>query len=340
MALVSTVANDAHQLVLQTPGDAIAALSKPSRKSGILAPTMVVSGHEGEVLSVEFSPDGRNFASSSVDRNICVYEVYGECKNWCLLKGHQNAVLEVHWSRDGSRVYSCSADKTCAIWDVEEGQRVKKLSGHQQIVNSCSPSRRGPPLLASGADDGTTKIWDLRTRRCVKTFEHQYQILAVSFDDSSERVFSGSIDNTIRVYDMRKGAEESVLAGHIDSITGIDLSKDGSYLLSNSMDQSIRMWDVRPFIVGEERCVGMFRGATHNFEKNLLRVRWNSDDTMCAAGSADRYVYVWSTKDKKQILYKLPGHAGSVNEVAFHPIEPVIVSGASDKKIFLGELGG
>lgn len=35
-----------------------------------------------------------------------------------------------------------------------------------------------------------------------------------------------------------------------------------------------------------------------------------------------RFVYVWDTTSRR-ILYKLPGHAGSVNEVAFHPEEPI-----------------
>lgn len=35
-----------------------------------------------------------------------------------------------------------------------------------------------------------------------------------------------------------------------------------------------------------------------------------------------RFVYIWDTTSRR-ILYKLPGHAGSVNEVVFHPEEPV-----------------
>lgn len=41
---------------------------------------------------------------------------------------------------------------------------------------------------------------------------------------------------------------------------------------------------------------------------------------------------------KSAVLYKLPGHSGSVNEVAFHPKEPIVGSGSSEKTIFLGEL--
>ncbi len=60
----------------------------------------------------------------------------------------------------------------------------------------------------------------------------------------------------------------------------------------------------------------------HNFEKNLLHCTWSPDGAMVAAGSADRYVYVWDTTTRR-ILYKLPGHLGSVNDVDFHRIEPI-----------------
>jgi len=56
--------------------------------------------------------------------------------------------------------------------------------------------------------------------------------------------------------------------------------------------------------------------------QNLLRVAWSSDGGQVSAGSGDRFVYIWDTTSRR-ILYKLPGHAGSVNEVDFHPFEPI-----------------
>ena len=49
-----------------------------------------------------------------------------------------------------------------------------------------------------------------------------------------------------------------------------------------------------------------------------------------------RNVYVWETASGK-IIYKLPGHLGSVNDVDFHSIEPIVLSAGSDKQIYLGE---
>ena len=45
---------------------------------------------------------------------------------------------------------------------------------------------------------------------------------------------------------------------------------------------------------------------------------------------------MWETASRK-IVYKLPGHLGSVNDVDFHSIEPIILSAGSDKQIYLGE---
>lgn len=122
----------------------------------------------------------------------------------------------------------------------------------------------------------------------------------------------------------------------MDTITGIALSADGSYILSNSMDNSLRIWDVRPY-APPERCVKIFSGHQHNFEKNLLRCAWSPDGSKITAGSSDRFVYIWDTTSRR-IIYKLPGHNGSVNDAKFHPNEPIVASGASDKQIYLGEI--
>lgn len=50
-----------------------------------------------------------------------------------------------------------------------------------------------------------------------------------------------------------------------------------------------------------------------------------------------RIVHIWDSTTAERVYY-LPGHKGSVNEIIFHPQEPVIASCGSDKQIFLGEL--
>ncbi|CDQ85833.1 unnamed protein product [Oncorhynchus mykiss] len=188
-----------------------------------------------------------------------------------------------------------------------------------------------PPLALTGSS-----LWDIRKKGAVHTSQNTYQVLAVTFNDTSDQILSGGIDNDIKVWDLRQNKLVYSMHGHGDSLTGLSLSSEGSYLLSNSMDNTVRIWDVRPF-APKERCVKIFQGNIHNFEKNLLRCSWSADGSKIAAGSADRFVYVWDTTSRR-ILYKLPGHAGSVYEVAFHPEEPIVLSGASDKRLYMGEI--
>ena len=48
-------------------------------------------------------------------------------------------------------------------------------------------------------------------------------------------------------------------------------------------------------------------------------------------------VNIWDASSRN-LLYKLPGHHGSVNDAAFHPTAPIVASASSDKCLYLGEL--
>lgn len=312
------------------------ALQAIPRSSNLTAPIMLLEGQAGEIFCSRFHPDGDTLASAGFDRNIYLWNVYGECENFAVLKGHKGAVLDMHYTSDGNTLMSASSDKTASCWDYETGAKVKKMQGHTSFVNSCCPSRRGPELMCTGSDDCTIKLWDRRKKQALQTFQNTYPVTAVCFNDTGTQIVSAGIDNTIKIWDLRKNGILTKMAGHTDTPTGLRLSPDGSFVLSNAMDNTVRIWDVRPF-APPERCLKMFIGVHHNFEKNLLRCAWSPDGRYIAAGSADRFVYVWDTVTRK-ILYKLPGHNGSVNDVDFHPTEPILMSAGSDKKIYLGEL--
>ena len=225
------------------------------------------------------------------------------------------------------------------------------------------------------------------------------QILSVAFSDSGDAVYTAGIENVVNVWDLRREEVSMTLAGHGDSITGMRLSPDGTHLLTNSMDNTLRAWDMRPYAPAN-RCTKVFAGHVHTFEKNLLRCDWSPDGqkvrgrdgmglrlrwvrgacmhacsatlaqcgcvwvgghrgsaplaslpshsyahralpsprpAQVTAGSGDRCVYIWDA-NTRHLMYKLPGHSGSVNECVFHPSEPIIGSASSDKTIYLGEL--
>ncbi|KAI0988620.1 hypothetical protein GJ496_006207 [Pomphorhynchus laevis] len=307
----------------------------PSKRlSSLAGPTMLLTGHEAEVLCARFNPCGNLLATASFDRKILLWDAYGNCSSYGALIGHGGAILEVCWNSSGSELVSCATDRLVCVWDVETLTRIKKLKGHKSFVNSTNYFENN--LICSGSDDGTVKIWDRRRKPELATLDSNYPILTCCFSGTKDQIFSAGIDNDIKIWDIRTLKEESRLVGHSDSPTGLALSPSTHHLASNSMDGTVRVWDLRPYSSGD-RCIAVLAGHQHSFEKNLLRVHWSHDESRITAGSSDRYVHVWLVSNK-QLLYKLPGHTGSVNEADFHPNEPILVSASSDKTVYIGEI--
>ena len=112
------------------------------------------------------------------------------------------------------------------------------------------------------------------------------QILSVAYSKDGSLVYISGIDNDISVFDVRKTGDDFEsdplfrLQGHRDAITSISLSKDASYLLSNSRDNTLRIWDAKAYSNRENRCLKIFQGSTHNADNNLIRASWSPNGSM------------------------------------------------------------
>ncbi|EEA06068.1 uncharacterized protein CMU_018250 [Cryptosporidium muris RN66] len=296
-----------------------------------------LTGLKGEGLGLSFSSEGNCIAICGNDPNILLFDDYVDFKKRGFpLVGHKNAVLEVCWNKQSNgTLVSCSADRTVGLWDVEFLKCLTRFKGHSDIVNSCKIE---DSIIVSGSDDGTVRVWDIRVstkESCIYEHKWNYQITAVTLDCNMSNIYCGGIENIIFCIDLR-GNNIAKITGHNDTITGLDIRTEADQLVSNSMDGSIIIWDVRPYSLVEDRKLSTLVGSQHNFEKNLHRVRWNSDGDLIAAASSDCYVYIWSVKYQK-LFQKLPGHTGATTDISFHPKLPIIASIGMDRRALIGK---
>lgn len=105
------------------------------------------------------------------------------------------------------------------------------------------------------------------------------------------------------------------MLGHNDTVTSLRVSPDGQSLLSYSHDSTAKTWDIRPF-APTERHIRTFDGAQMGIEKNLVGASWDRSGKKIAAGAGDGTVVIWASETGK-LLYKLPGHKGTVNVAEF-----------------------
>lgn len=74
-----------------------------------------LKGHKKPVTGLCFDPDGKQFASSSEDHTIMIWNSAQNIRSYSFL-GHSDIVTAVEYSPNGKLVASCSQDQTVRIW--------------------------------------------------------------------------------------------------------------------------------------------------------------------------------------------------------------------------------
>lgn len=301
--------------------------------------TVQLSGHKSEIYSGKFSKDGELYATGGNDKEINIWETFhSQLRNLTSFpNAHSNSILEICWGKGNTFLYSCSADKSLKIWDIFESKLVKKYKNHDNFIYSLDVFN--DKLICSVGEDSKLILNDPRSKSPTHEEKFKFQLLTTKFNHKGDEIYIGGIDNQIKKFNIKTNTidKDYTLIGHTDTVTGISISNNDNYLLSNSMDNTLCIWDLRPFVRGGNRLVKVLRGHVHSFERNLLRCAWSYDDNLVSCGSADRCVHIWDV-DTGELLYNLYGHNGSVNEVDFNSANSEIIgSVSSDHTAIIGK---
>uniref|UniRef100_UPI00358F2474 apoptotic protease-activating factor 1 isoform X2 n=1 Tax=Myxine glutinosa TaxID=7769 RepID=UPI00358F2474 len=129
----------------------------------------------GDCLMVMNHSDEEVRGFSLVDEEVILSISWdGSIKMWNLFDG--SLIRTFQHQESGSSILSCdvcpgrklfastSADKTAMVWSLRQQQTPLIFRGHADCVRSCRFSPDGC-LLATGADDGTIKIWHMDDNR-------------------------------------------------------------------------------------------------------------------------------------------------------------------------------
>jgi WD40 repeat protein len=136
------------------------------------------------------------------------------------------------------------------------------------------------------------------------------------------RLASGSVDNTIRLWDVATGAETARLEGHTDWVTALCVLPDGR-LASGSDDKTIRLWNVA---TGAETA----RLEGHSSTVTALCLL---PDGRLASGSGDDTIRLWDVATGAETA-RLEGHTDRVSALCLLP-DGRLASGSHDKTIRL-----
>ncbi len=326
------------------------------------------------VLSVAFSPDGKNLASGSWDSTVRLWDLSSD-KEIKRLEGHTNPVTSVAFSPDGKTLASGSYDNSVCLWDLRSGKKIWNKVEHTNGVRSVSISPDGK-TLASGAGDGTVRLWDLNSGKEIALLEgHTNIVTSVSFSPDGKALASGSLDGSVHLWDLGSGNEILCLKEYPypNAITSIAISPDSKTLASVSYDGSVHLWDHRSgfeiqHLVVEGRRVGtsvvfnpdgkilasgslnqgvrfwdLRRGnesprlEEYQYSWDITPVAFRPDGKIFAFGTSYNTVHLWDFLNGKEIRC-LEGHTNFVTSITFSPDGKTLASESGDNTIRIWDL--
>ncbi len=198
--------------------------------------TRMIGLHEGDYDPAEilgWLEDPKIFPEDKRDLAWNFYANYYHRRLPKPLEGHTDGITCLMLSRDGKMIVTGSMDKTARIWNVATGQLRFVLKGHTDGISCLTLSSDGKTLVTGSG----------------LTFSRDRQS---GSGDKSVRIKPGSLDNTVRIWDVATGQQRFVLKGHTGAIFCLTLSSDGKTLVTGSYDNTARIWDVG---TGQERTV-------------------------------------------------------------------------------------
>lgn len=306
---------------------------------------VVFDGHQTEVNSLAFHPDGNRILSTGMKKTLWWDPTTGkEVGDWRGLRGHA-----VAFDATGERV-AISEFQTTVIYKVENMEPIWTID--------AGPDKYSPPFIADlefSPDGGqlatvararrsgewglgsVVQVWDtkthqeswnrteLRVRSDSLDYSADGQLLtAGAHGEDSEAPKPGTLyiwraANGLPVQTLKVKEEVEYGDDHY-SMTGVAFHPNGKQVATASSDQLVRLWDVSSGEITQT-----LRGHT----AGVRRVAFSPDGLLLASAGDDRQVILWDLETGKEIR-SFPLDVKRINALAFSPDGRRLAMGGGD----------
>jgi WD40 repeat protein/serine/threonine protein kinase len=185
-----------------------------------------LDGHQDEILTIEVAPDGQTILTGSEDGTLKLWHLEsGKCVRTMI--GDSKPIQSCAITPNGD--IAISGGFKLQYWDLKTGKEIPhKYSSYRDYL-SMSPDGR----LLITSDDGEFEVVEFKTGyRVFRGRWHKGNIQSIAISTDGRFVFTGSEDQTIRIWDINKKECLRYLEGHTHPTTALALSPNMRQLVT------------------------------------------------------------------------------------------------------------
>jgi len=193
------------------------------------------------VDSVAWSPDGNHIACGSDDTLIRIWDskTYNEV---VVLRDHPRTVNSLVWSPDGK--YIVSGSDRLVIHSTDKWRKIFDIKRFTTVYNRITISSNGKYIACEG-EEGIETIWNVINKKVFRTFKVGDTIRCSCFSTNGELLI-GAMWHKHMIYVWNiKSKNQEILIGHSAPLEYVEYSPKGDFLISGSIDNIIKIWDVK-----------------------------------------------------------------------------------------------
>ncbi len=159
-----------------------------------------------------------------------------------------STIKSLNSTSDGQTLVSGSQDGDIYLWNVETGQVITTLSGHQEAIAAIAVSADGQ-ILVSASEDGVIKVWDLVNRKELYTLNKELYskkqsyrpITSLAVSSNGKTLVTGGQEKYIRLWNLE--TKQVIKTLEVDSgVESLAINKDSQIIVSGNYSGNINIW--------------------------------------------------------------------------------------------------
>jgi hypothetical protein len=230
--------------------------------------------------------------------------------------GPPGKIRSVAYCPDNRYFLSGEDNGFITLWNAETRRPLWNARGPGPVITAVfSPECK---RAAAAFDGGTIRIYDLQSGEEIA--EMRRNVRTIAFSGGSRRLFSGSSDGVITVWDSTGGTAMGTTRAHAGAVRAMSFSLDRKQLATGSEDALIKLW--------EPENVRLIKTLSGHADE-ISSLAYSPDRRFIVSGSGDGVLIIWDA-ETGEALHSLRGHSRRICSAAFSPGGDRVISASGD----------